>query len=53
MLAQKIKETNPNVIFLNTFEDIKVEIERSASDEDVILVMGAGDITEVGNMLVK
>ncbi len=49
-LADEIKKSNPNVIHLDTFEEIKENI-KSASDEDVILVMGAGDITEVSDMI--
>ncbi len=53
MLAEKIKEINPNTLYLETFEDIKKHIESSATENDVILVMGAGDITEVSDLLVK
>ncbi|MFA6050281.1 MAG: Mur ligase family protein [Candidatus Paceibacterota bacterium] len=52
LLAGKIKEKNENVLFFETFKEIKKAVLECSSENDVIIVMGAGDITEVGDMLI-
>lgn len=51
-LAEKIREINPRAEYFETFDEIIARIKQSASTEDVVLVMGAGDITEVATRLV-
>ncbi len=53
MLARKIEEENPNVLYLESFTDIAKEIKRSSGPNDVIIVMGAGDINSVSELLLK
>jgi UDP-N-acetylmuramate--alanine ligase len=50
-LVEKIKEINSRAEYFKTFDEIIDRIKQSASTEDVILVMGAGDITEVATRL--
>jgi UDP-N-acetylmuramate--alanine ligase len=51
-LAEKIKETNPNVQYFETFRGIVSHTKQTVTKEDVVVIMGAGDITSVANELV-
>ena len=53
ILAEKIKEINERAESFETFDEIVERIKTSASTEDVVLVMGAGDITEVASRLIS
>jgi UDP-N-acetylmuramate--alanine ligase len=46
-LAEAIKKTNSNVQTLDSFDEIVIELKNTISDKDVVIVMGAGDITKV------
>jgi len=52
MLAARISEISGNSTYLETFDMIKDEVEKMAANDDVILVMGAGDISELPDKLV-
>lgn len=51
-LAEAIHEKNNNCIAAASFEEAVAELKNSASPNDVILVMGAGDITQITNSLI-
>ncbi len=52
MLAEKIKEKNPNVVVEASYEKIVEALKKDASEKDVIVTMGAGDVTKLSCMLV-
>ncbi len=49
MIASKIAVFNDNVVSLDNFEEIKKEIEESSSEKDIVIIMGAGDISELSS----
>ncbi len=51
-LADAVVEKGRHALALQTFDDVVARITASASDQDLILVMGAGDITNVASQLV-
>lgn len=51
MLAEEIKKKNPNVILEPSYEKIADTIKESASEKDVVITMGAGDINKLSEML--
>ncbi len=52
MLLDKIKEKNPNVIVEASYEKIVEALKKDADEKDVVVTMGAGDITKLSDMLV-
>lgn len=52
-LADAIKLENKNTKYIESFLDIVEELKSSITDNDVVLVMGAGDITQVSTQLTK
>lgn len=52
-LALAIAEKNSNVRALHSFEEIEMELRKTASAEDVIMTIGAGDIYKVADALIK
>ena len=52
-LAEAIREKNKNVLALDSFEEVVTELKNSTSSKDVIITMGAGDMTsEIANALI-
>ncbi len=51
-LSEAIKKNNTRAEYFETFDEIVKEIKAIATEGDIILIMGAGDITNVGDMLV-
>ena len=51
LLAERAKELGVNAHFLPDFESAKKWIESTVSQDDVLLILGAGDINELANML--
>ncbi|MDQ5950392.1 MAG: UDP-N-acetylmuramate--L-alanine ligase [Patescibacteria group bacterium] len=52
MLALKIKEKNPNVVVEASYEKIAEALKKDAGEKDVIVTMGAGNITKLSDMLI-
>ncbi len=52
-LADGVRTRNEHVSALDSFDDVVKEITSSATADDLILVMGAGDITQVATKLVS
>ena len=50
-LGNKIKEQHAHVHAYDTFEDVVSALKPMLSGEDVVLIMGAGDVTEVARIL--
>ena len=50
-LVETIKEKNPDATAFDTFEEVVEELKKTATADNVILVMGAGDVTEVTKKL--
>lgn len=51
-LADAVKKINPHTEYVATFDEIVEKVKGFAGADDVILVMGAGNITNVSDMLV-
>ncbi len=52
-LVKQINKEGHNAIYIPSFEGIVKHLKNHASPMDIVLTMGAGDIYEVGNMLVE
>lgn len=52
-LAADIAERGVNAKYTDNFADIAEYVKRIASDSDIIFTMGAGDVTDIGEMLVE
>ncbi len=52
-LADAVVEKGRPALALQTFDDVVARITASATEKDLILVMGAGDVTQVADMLTK
>lgn len=52
-LADAVRKKNQNVLPLDTFDDAVEEIKKSVGENDVVIVMGAGDVTQVAKKLVS
>lgn len=53
MLVNKIKEKNPNVVFIDSFDKIVEYIKKNISPDDLIITIGAGPVNKISNELVK
>ncbi len=52
-LVEKINEFNKNALYIQNFEDIVDYIKNNVNDNDLILTLGAGTVTEIGPMILK
>jgi UDP-N-acetylmuramate--alanine ligase len=52
-LADVVREKNSNVVAMDSFDEAVALLKSSAQPNDLILVMGAGDITQVATKLVS
>ena len=52
-LVEKIKEFNPNAVYLNSFDKIEDYLIKNTGADDIVITMGAGDIFKVGENLIK
>ena len=52
-LAEKIKENNKDAIYIDSFEKIAEYIKGNIQKDDIVIVMGAGDINKVCTLLLK
>lgn len=53
MLVEKINEKHPNkAIYISSFEDISKYVENNSSNNDIVLTIGAGTITELSQFLI-
>lgn len=54
-LMEKVKERHPDkdVFFFDSFEKIADFVRNNASEGDIVLTMGAGDIYKVGEMILE
>lgn len=52
MLADAVIKKGMSALALQTFDDAVAHITATASEKDLILVMGAGDVTEVASRLI-
>ena len=49
----KIKEKNPNVIYLDSFDKITNYIKNTIQKKDLVITVGAGPINKVAQDLTK
>ncbi len=52
-LANKVKSLGGNVEYISDFTDIVSYIKKNVNDNDIVITIGAGTVTEIGPMLVK
>ena len=53
MLVDKIKEKNPNVIYLDSFAKITDYIKNNMQEKDLVITVGAGPVNKISQDLVK
>lgn len=53
MLVDKIKEKNPNVIYLDSFAKITEFIKSKVQEKDLVITVGAGPVNKISKDLVK
>ena len=51
-LVDKINSLGKNAKYISSFEDIVKYVKENATSNDIVLTLGAGTITDLGNMLV-
>lgn len=52
-LAEAVKQQNPDTAYVENFDDIVTELRNTVTEGDVVLVMGAGDVTKIAAELTK
>ena len=52
-LCDRINEKNGNAIYLDTFEEIEKYLINNCKEGDLLITMGAGNVVEIGEKLVK
>lgn len=52
MLVDKIKDKNPNVIYIDDFDKIVEFLKENVKEEDLVITIGAGPINYVSKKLV-
>lgn len=52
-LVEEIRKYNENAVYINDYEKIKDILKEKATEEDIILTVGAGDIFLLGEYLVR
>lgn len=52
-LADKLRSLGGNVNYISDFNDIVNYLKENVGDNDVVLTIGAGTVTEIGTMLIK
>lgn len=50
-LVNKLKKNNVNATYISNFEDIVKYVKEKMEPNDIVLTIGAGDITKVSNIL--
>lgn len=53
MSAQLLAQKTPRSIYVGSNENIAEYLKKSAGRNDIVLILGAGDIVKLGNMIVK
>ena len=49
----KIRNNGTDAVFIKTFDEIKKFIEENCKKGDLLITMGAGNVVDIGNELVK
>ncbi len=52
-LADKLNSFGGNVKYISDFNDIVSYLKENVKDNDIVLTIGAGTVTEIGTMLIK
>ncbi len=52
-LADKIKDLGGNVTYIQSFNDIVSYLKDNVSSKDIVLTVGAGTVTQIGDLLTK
>jgi UDP-N-acetylmuramate--alanine ligase len=52
-LANKVKDLGGNVVYISSFNEIVKYIKENISENDIVLTIGAGTVTQIGPMLLK
>ncbi len=52
-LAEAVKEMNPDTQYFEDFADVVTELKNSITTEDMLIIMGAGDVTKVTSGLTE
>lgn len=52
-IVNKIKELGSSAIYISSYEDIKKYLSNNVNENDLIVTLGAGNITKLSSMLVE
>ena len=52
-IVEKLKEKGTNAVYIEKFEDISKYIKEKAKKGDLVLTIGAGTVTNIGELLTK
>lgn len=52
-IAEKIKSQNTNAIYIPDFKDVALYLLDNASEGDVVITMGAGDVVKAGELFIE
>ena len=52
-IVKRIKEKNPNVIYLDSYDKIIDFIKANAKENDLVITIGAGNVTKIAHKLIE
>ncbi len=52
-LAEKINSKGKKVIYMPNFDEVVSYIKNNVKDNDIIITLGAGTVTQIGPMILK
>lgn len=52
-LSEEIKKTIPDTIYIEEFEDVCNYLKKNIKENDMVFIMGAGDVIDIGYELTK
>lgn len=52
-IVNKLKEKNKDAIYISDYNDIKEYLIKRVKEDDLILTLGAGNVTKIANLLVE
>ena len=52
-IVNKLKENNKDAIYISDYNDIKEYLSKRVKENDLILTLGAGNVTKIANLLVE
>ena len=52
-IVDRLKEKNKDAIYISDYDDIKEYLRKRVKEDDIVLTLGAGNVTKIANLLVE